>query len=205
MQVVKDFPNLEDTVTFPYVVANDIFDDEDIEDMIAYCDSIELDLATLGTGHIDQHIRKSYAKMHYPNEDNAWIFEALISAANRVNDHFYNYDLYGFEKFQYTVYKGAGSHYSYHTDMLFGERPLPKDLITPRKLSFSLILSNQDEDFTGGNFEFLFDNMDVPVVALPQKKGTLIAFPSFMLHRVAPLLSGVRKSIVFWACGPKFK
>jgi PKHD-type hydroxylase len=37
------------------------------------------------------------------------------------------------------------------------------------------------------------------------KKGTVIAFPSFIPHRVTELTSGVRKSLVGWIEGPKFR
>ena len=38
-----------------------------------------------------------------------------------------------------------------------------------------------------------------------QRKNRLIAFPSYMLHRVKPVVKGTRKSLVFWIIGPKFK
>ena len=38
-----------------------------------------------------------------------------------------------------------------------------------------------------------------------QKLGRLLAFPSHMLHRVTPVTKGIRKSLVFWVIGPKFK
>ena len=36
-------------------------------------------------------------------------------------------------------------------------------------------------------------------------RGTLIAFPSYVLHRVAPVTSGIRKSLVIWVAGPEFR
>jgi PKHD-type hydroxylase len=33
----------------------------------------------------------------------------------------------------------------------------------------------------------------------------MIFFPSFMLHEVKPVTEGLRKSIVVWVEGPKFK
>jgi len=37
------------------------------------------------------------------------------------------------------------------------------------------------------------------------KKGDIIVFPSFMVHRVKPVTKGTRKSIVIWVLGPKFR
>jgi PKHD-type hydroxylase len=36
-------------------------------------------------------------------------------------------------------------------------------------------------------------------------RGAIIAFPSFFLHRVTPIVSGVRKALVIWATGPAFR
>ena len=37
------------------------------------------------------------------------------------------------------------------------------------------------------------------------RRGTIIAFPSYVLHRVSPTESGVRKSLVIWVSGPEFR
>ena len=36
-------------------------------------------------------------------------------------------------------------------------------------------------------------------------RGTLVAFPSYVMHRVTPVTSGTRKSLVAWVAGPKFR
>jgi PKHD-type hydroxylase len=43
-----------------------------------------------------------------------------------------------------------------------------------------------------------------PITA-PRKRGTLILFPSFLIHRVTPVNSGVRESMVSWISGPNFR
>ena len=64
-----------------------------------------------------------------------------------------------------------------------------------RKLSAVLLLSNPEE-FEGGQFEF----EDAPV---EMKRGTLIAFPSFLRHQVTPVTKGIRYSATCWVNGPK--
>jgi PKHD-type hydroxylase len=81
-------------------------------------------------------------------------------------------------------------------------KDIPLDLLIPRKLSFSLVLSDS-ADYEGGALEF-FTSSAGPSEA-EQKRGRVIAFPSYMVHRVTPITKGVRKSIVFWVVGPKFK
>jgi PKHD-type hydroxylase len=39
----------------------------------------------------------------------------------------------------------------------------------------------------------------------PLVKGSMIAFPSILEHRVTPVLSGVRYSATMWFNGPRFK
>ncbi len=36
-------------------------------------------------------------------------------------------------------------------------------------------------------------------------KGRMIFFPSFLIHRVAPVTQGIRRSLVIWVTGPKFR
>ena len=36
-------------------------------------------------------------------------------------------------------------------------------------------------------------------------KGSVIVFPSFIFHRVRPVLSGIRYSLVLWSVGAPFK
>jgi PKHD-type hydroxylase len=42
-------------------------------------------------------------------------------------------------------------------------------------------------------------------IRCPQAKGMVILFPSWVIHRVTPVTKGVRKSIVVWVTGPKFR
>jgi PKHD-type hydroxylase len=45
---------------------------------------------------------------------------------------------------------------------------------------------------------------NAPMVA-PREKGTVIMFPSYLLHRVTPVTKGVRKSLVLWVGGTTFR
>lgn len=68
-----------------------------------------------------------------------------------------------------------------------------------RKLTVLMFLN---EDFEGGRLYLqLGDNRIYP----PQSAGSLLVFPSFILHGVEPVTSGVRRSVVTWLSGPWFK
>jgi PKHD-type hydroxylase len=60
---------------------------------------------------------------------------------------------------------------------------------------------SEADAYEGCNLEL--HGADVQVA--PRTRGTMIAFPSYMLHRVTPVLSGIRKSLVIWAAGTEFR
>jgi PKHD-type hydroxylase len=191
-------------MTYSHVTWDNWFSEENLQKIEDYCKTQTINSATIVRGNDSTFIEDTYRKSDigfiHSNDETKWIFDSLLQLASHLNNNYYGYDLSGFDHFQYTEYNGEGSKYDYHTDMIFGDQVRPEQLL-PRKLSFSLILSNPDE-YTGGDFEIQTSKKSDSVT---QPRGRVIAFPSFVLHRVAPLTSGVRKSIVFWALGPKFK
>ena len=108
----------------------------------------------------------------------------------------YKYELFGLvEAFQYTVYDGEeGGHYNWHVDM-------GRENVEPRKISLSLQLTDP-LDYEGCNL--VLEAGDGPYVA-ERGRGTVVAFPSYVLHRVTPIESGTRKSLVVWVAGPEFR
>ena len=159
------------------------------------------------------------------NSQNAWIptqhwlggfLWHYIQRANREN---FLYDLRCIdgESMQYTQY-GPGQFYGWHNDagiagaykpQSVGNRQegLANDFVNEnielvRKLSFVLQLSDPD-DYEGGNLQLL-DESGASYFA-PRNRGTVILFDSRTQHRVLPVKSGLRKSIVGWTVGPRWK
>ena len=69
------------------------------------------------------------------------------------------------------------------------------------RLSISIQLSS-DKEYEGGDLEFKTGRQ---IETAPKKNNCAILFPSYFLHRVKPVTKGVRKSLVLWISGPKFK
>lgn len=159
------------------------------------------------------------------NSKNAWVpthhwvggfLWHYIERANREN---FLYDLRCIdgESMQYTQY-GPGHFYTWHNDASIdnlykpasvGNRAegLAQDFVNEnieltRKLSFALQLSHPD-DYTGGNVQLLDTNGKMYVV--PRQRGTIVLFDSRLAHRVCKVKSGVRKSIVGWVVGPRWR
>ena len=112
------------------------------------------------------------------------------------------------ENLQYTAY-GPGGFHNWHIDayrrtynqydMALGERFVGKK----RVLSASILLNGR-ECFTGGAFEVsMFPNCPNTVgTALDdfREAGDLAVFDAALCHRVAPVESGLRKTLVAWIC-----
>ena len=98
-----------------------------------------------------------------------------------------------FEAPQFLVYRDTeGGHYDWHLD---------RGREAPRKLSLTIQLTDPSR-YEGCELEF---NIGGGTLSTPRSRGHVIAFPSYMIHRVTPITSGVRKAIVAWVTGPEFK
>lgn len=116
-----------------------------------------------------------------------------------LNARFFRFDLSAMVPFQYAVYRGEeGGHFDWHKDYGRDARDPQQE---PRKLTISLQLS-EDRAYQGCNLEVRAGNT---IDVAPRARGTLIAFPANLLHRVTPITGGVRKSLVAWAAGPEFR
>ena len=80
----------------------------------------------------------------------------------------------------------------------------PTDQFETRKLSVVFLLNQPNVDFKGGDFQICLGLQETPV-NVEMKKGRMIAFPSFLIHKVTEVTEGIRKSIAIWVTGPKFK
>jgi PKHD-type hydroxylase len=113
------------------------------------------------------------------------------------------------EDIQHTVY-GPGNFHDWHIDAYrrpynLYDLPLGNRFIgTKRKVSLSILLNDASE-FEGGTFEItMFPNGRNTVgTAMTDfsQAGDAAVFDSSLCHRVAPVTSGVRRSLVVWICG----
>lgn len=155
-----------------------------------------------GSQVINQEIRRSQVRwIPRRNHDFDFLFEALTDFAYECNKFAFGFDLTTFNDVQFTEYDASyKGHYDWHMDTNWG-------LTThfQRKLSMVLQLS-PTENYTGGDLEFLQDDCNIlPDAQAIRQKGTIVAFPAFLKHRVTPVTSGKRYSIVTWVEGPNFR
>lgn len=152
----------------------------------------------------NEEVRKSNVMFHNRNENTAWIFDRINWVIEQINTQYYNFDLNGYDTFQYTTYDGEEQgRYDYHQDTIMG-KDLPNDMFETRKLSMTMLLNEPGVDFEGGEFQ-INTSEEHKAENVEAKRGRMIFFPSFILHRVAPVTKGTRKSLVVWTLGPKFR
>ena len=199
------------TVTYPYVWWDDGFTNQELDKIINYCEHKGLERAhTIGADPIKdkqliEQIRRCDVKFHYPNAETSWFFDRLNFIIKSLNDRFYNFELNGYEYFQYTSYNSQElGTYDWHMDTHLGNDALPKNMHEPRKLSLTLLLNDPEKDFIGGDFQINM-GQEKNAATVPFKRGRAVVFPSFMIHKVTPIIKGFRKSAVVWVTGPKFK
>lgn len=148
-----------------------------------------------------------------------WISGFLWHYVERANRENFLYDLRCIdgESMQYTRY-GKGMFYGWHNDAGLSTQYKPvangnrmeglgQDFVNEniemvRKLSFSMQLSHPD-DYEGGNVQLL-DEAGKSYIT-PRQRGTIVLFDSRTQHRVLKVTKGVRKSIVGWTVGPRWK
>ena len=103
-------------------------------------------------------------------------------------DHKWEADL------QYTRYIGKGHHYDWHKDH-YDEDIYPGHSGNTRRLTMVYCLSHK-EDYRGG--EFQIKTSKGATYTRRFDYGDFIVFPSKILHRVKPLKSGTRTTLVGW-------
>jgi len=182
----------------PYAAYDGAFTDAELDAIEAIGDRLTTDQAGViawKTGATQTSRRITRTAWMGKDDETGWIYERLGKVAVTLNDNSYHFDLRGFsDRLQYSVYASTeGGHYDWHTDQ--GPHGVP------RKLSLSLQLTDPSR-YEGCELQL---NGGYNIATAPRERGTVIAFPSYVVHRVTPAISGTRKAVVAWCSGPPFK
>jgi PKHD-type hydroxylase len=142
----------------------------------------------------ESDVRDSKISWLYPVDDMDWVFRRVTDITLNLNERFFKFDLFGInEGFQFTNYEAPSGKYGKHVDRGMN--------MSVRKLSISIQLTNPEE-YEGGEL-YLYD--DDKGTLMDKTQGTLIIFPSYVLHEVMPVTKGERNSLVTWVTGKQFK
>lgn len=180
-----------------YYYWNGVFSETDCDTIIQMGKKRKLDSGVVESEHlnnVDDSIKSRRSKIAWMdlNPETEWIYERIHKYAVLTNKEMkWNFNLYGFiDLLQFTEYSDTyKGHYDFHSDLVRNT--------TVRKMSVVLQLSDENS-YTGGDFE-IFNRG-----TMPRKRASLLFFPSFLVHKVHPVTSGTRYSLVTWISGPRF-
>ena len=138
--------------------------------------------------------------------EDLYLRKQLFHSINLYNKQQWNYNIDGLDALQYGIYP-VGGKYGWHRDDEVNITILNDQKLT-RKLSMTIWLSDPDE-YEGGELDIEIEGprvrADKRYETLKLSKGSIIIFRSCLWHRVRPVTSGVRKSLVTWFRGPPFR
>jgi len=159
---------------------------------IAELSGIEAKDAAMGIDGAEKNHNTRNTNVRFAQQD-FWLAKDFVSFAHQANQVCkWDYNITGQENIQFAEY-GPEQHYAWHTDT-FALAGTPTD----RKITIVCLLN---DEFEGGQFQVRLCND----YTAPLEKGTIIAFPSILEHRVIPVTSGVRYSATMWLNGPRFR
>jgi len=167
-------------------------------DLINICEQYPVVDSTMGHDGSVRNSEYRTSELRWVGNNNG-IRDILWEYVHEANRNAFGFDVSLIKEIQYTTYKAEdGGKYDWHIDTFWGN-PTKYD----RKISCVVQLTDPSE-YEGGRFEFdpAWEQPDSEQLA---KKGTVICFPSFIQHRVTPVTKGIRKSLVCWVEGPKFR
>jgi len=121
----------------------------------------------------------------------------LAAAGLDANAQRWKFDIERANQSEFLKYPTGGGRYKGHIDTFLSNDP--KNFEECRKLT---VLAFLNDDFKGGKF---FLQIGHEKLYPPQRKGTVLVFPSFLLHGVEDVEEGERFTVVTWMVGPWFK
>jgi PKHD-type hydroxylase len=142
----------------------------------------------------ESDVRDSKISWLYPIDNMDWAFRRVTDIVLNLNERFFKFDLFGInEGFQFTNYEAPSGKYGKHVDRATN--------MPVRKLSISIQLTDPKK-YKGGELYLYADDKGT---VMDKMQGTLIMFPSYVLHEVMPVTKGTRNSLVTWVTGKQFK
>lgn len=171
-----------------------MFTEEELERFVQLADE-HAQAATISGSVQDNEIRRSSVVWLRRGEGYQWVHDRLGTIVQQLNQSTFHFDISGFDGgIQLARYDQSDEgFYTWHMDA--GEKN------NGRKISISVQISGS-EDYEGGNLELFYKSR--PYIA-DRTRGAVVAFPSWVMHRVTPVTRGTRYSLVGWVAGPRWQ
>ena len=151
--------------------------------------------------NVDTKIRRSKVRwITRDNKDLGWLYHELTNLFHVANHNAFGSELWHLNEIQFTEYNAEDQgYYNWHNDVNWDDGRQ-----VHRKLSLVCQLSSPEE-YEGGEFEMQPLHLSSPKQEHLRTQGTVLVFPSFVVHKVNPVTKGTRHSLVAWMEGPKWR
>jgi hypothetical protein len=186
----------------PFVVLDNVLGVKDVEDILTILNSHSDSIRNLDEiKELRPPIHCKSISHKIPELDR--YDDVIVDRCMQTNRNTWNLDISCFMDRRHLLYE-PGADTAWHFDGPFGVigDTLPDDVLW-RKLSATVCLN---DDYEGGEFEMIqSSNPEDSYVKIKPSAGSVIVFPPFIKHRVAPVISGRRITLIYWFCGPRWR
>jgi PKHD-type hydroxylase len=180
------------------VTVDAAFSPEECETILAAAVGLERQEGGIGGVGVTNHARRATTQW-LPRDlpEFSWVYERVINVTLKANGEAWGFErIEGTESIQISTYSSAvAGYYNWHADTTLAGDTAE---IRNRVLSASVQLSSP-EQYTGGGLEV---RGSAPAA---KTQGAMIVFPSYLMHKVHPVESGERVSLVMWFLGKEEK
>lgn len=183
-----------------------VFTSQECDTIIQQAKKLPSSGATIGinSNPADNNFRRSIVRWIdvATNPEFTWMIDKLWKIQISVNNDWFGFNVTHLPPVQFTEYdESYQGEYKLHQDVFWlTNKP------SHRKVSIVIQLTDPN-NYEGGRLSF--DNVnnypsdgDYDAMKI---RGTAIAFPSFIYHKLEPVTKGTRYSLVAWFEGPKFQ
>ena len=162
---------------------SDIFSNEDVDKVIELGDALAHVEGLVIGDKVDHKIRDAKIAWIHPSPDTWWIFDKAIKVFKS------SLPFSTLQSMQYTVYY-KGGHYDWHRDLGDG------DAIMKARVNAGVLQLSDPSEYGGGVLQIKTDKEKTTDVM--KQKGMVTSFPVDTLHKVTPVTSGIRKTLIMW-------
>jgi len=160
----------------------DLFLEEEVEQIIELGDALVLEEGKVHGDKVNHSIRNSRIAWIHPGKDAWWLFDRAIMVFKS------GLPFSTLQSMQYTVYYDKG-HYDFHKDVGTG------DEIMKARVNTGVLQLSSPSEYKGGVLQIKHGGEVIDVMKM---KGMVTTFPVNIEHRVTPVTSGVRKTLIMW-------
>jgi predicted 2-oxoglutarate/Fe(II)-dependent dioxygenase YbiX len=128
------------------------------------------------------------------NEYNPFV-NKVREVATFANENYFNINISKYCSENHFIQYDSGGKFEQHSDIIWNEDVKDSNKKPVRKISSITLLNNT---FTGGKLALWYKGTRY---SFEFNAGDIVFFPSYIQHKVDPVESGVRYSLVSWSYG----